>query len=129
MSVSRTPMSLFIVTVKIEINLQCFTESVSLRDLSKPNSRLEITNPNTLHLEAVNGAQLGSALTGATGELTKRPVQPVSWHRHRWVRRNSQMMYLYLGGSVPMQQSLRLFDGADPTYTTEDFLNTITEKW
>ena len=25
-----------------------------------------------------------------------------------------------------MQQSLRPFDGTDPTYTTEDFLNAIT---
>ena len=25
-----------------------------------------------------------------------------------------------------MQQSLRPFDGSDPTYTTEDFLNAIT---
>ena len=36
------------------------------------------------------------------------------------------MMYPYLGGSVPMQQSLRPFDGTDPTYTTENFLNAIT---
>ena len=42
------------------------------------------------------------------------------------VRRNTQLMYPYLGGSVPMQQSLRPFDGTDPTYTTEDFLNAIT---
>ena len=31
------------------------------------------------------------------------------------VRRNTQMMYPCLGGSVPMQQSLRPFDGTDPT--------------
>ena len=42
------------------------------------------------------------------------------------VRANTQMMYLYLGRSVPMQQSLRPFDCTDPTYTTEDFLNAIT---
>ena len=35
-------------------------------------------------------------------------------------------MYPYLGGLVPMQQSLRPFDGTDPTYTTEDFLKAIT---
>ena len=35
------------------------------------------------------------------------------------------MMYPYLGGSVPMQQSLRQFDCTDPTYKTEDFLNAI----
>ena len=42
------------------------------------------------------------------------------------VRRNTQIMYPYLGSLVPMQQSLRPFDGTDPTYTTEDFLNAIT---
>ena len=36
------------------------------------------------------------------------------------------MVYPYLGGLVPMQQSLRPFDCTDPTYTTEDFLNAIT---
>ena len=33
------------------------------------------------------------------------------------------MIYPY---SVPMQQSLRPFDGTDPTYTTGDFLDAIT---
>ena len=42
------------------------------------------------------------------------------------VRKNTQMMYPYIGGWVPMQQSLRPFDGTEPTYTTEDFLNAIT---
>ena len=42
------------------------------------------------------------------------------------VRRNTQMMYPYLGGSVPTLQSLRPFDGTDPSYKTEDFLNAIT---
>ena len=37
------------------------------------------------------------------------------------VRRNTQMMYPYLGGLVPMQQSLRPFDGTDTIYTTENF--------
>ena len=36
------------------------------------------------------------------------------------------MMYPCLGSSVPMQQSPTTFDGTDPTYTTEDFLNAIT---
>ena len=35
-------------------------------------------------------------------------------------------MYTFLGGSVLLQQSLRPFDGTDPTYTTEDFLKAIT---
>ena len=42
------------------------------------------------------------------------------------VRLNSQMMYPYLGGSVPMQLSLRPFDGTDSTYTTQDLLIAIT---
>ena len=37
------------------------------------------------------------------------------------------MIYPHLGGSVPLQQSLRPFDGTDPTHTTEDSLNAITE--
>ena len=36
------------------------------------------------------------------------------------------MMYPYLVGSVLMQQSLKPFDGTDPTYTTEDLSNAIT---
>ena len=43
-------------------------------------------------------------------------------------RRNTQLMYPYLGGSVPMQQSLRPFDGTDPTYKTEEFLKAITSN-
>ena len=34
------------------------------------------------------------------------------------VRRNTQTMYLYFGGSVPMQQCLRSFDSTGPIYTT-----------
>ena len=33
---------------------------------------------------------------------------------------------MYLGGSEPIQQSLCPFDGTDPNYTTENFLNAIT---
>ena len=40
--------------------------------------------------------------------------------------RIAQMIYPYLGGSVPMQVSPRTFDGTDPTYITEDILNAIT---
>ena len=38
------------------------------------------------------------------------------------------MINPYLGGSVPMEQSLRPFDGTDPTYTREDFLIAIRAK-
>ena len=44
------------------------------------------------------------------------------------VCQNRRVMCFYLGGSVPMQNSLRLFHGTDPTYTTEDFLMVITAK-
>ena len=44
------------------------------------------------------------------------------------VLRNTQMMYPYLGGLVPMQQSLRPFDGTDPSYTTEDFFKCYHSK-
>ena len=44
------------------------------------------------------------------------------------IRQNIQMIYPLLGGSVPMQQSLRPSDGTDLTYTTEDFLNAITSN-
>ena len=36
------------------------------------------------------------------------------------------MIYHYLRGSVPMQKLLQPFDGSDPTYTAEYFLNTIS---
>ena len=62
MCVSLTPVLLFIVTVIIEIYLQCSTESVILRDLGKPTSRVEKSSPNSLHHKAVKGAHLGSAL-------------------------------------------------------------------
>ena len=41
-------------------------------------------------------------------------------------RRNAQKIYPYVGGPVPMQQSLRPFDVTEPTYTIEDFLRAIT---
>ena len=40
----------------------------------------------------------------------------------------TQMMYPYLCGSGPMQQSLGPFAGTDPTQKTEDFLNAITSN-
>ena len=51
-------------------SLQCFTELVSLRDIGKSTSRAEISSPSSLYFKAVKGAHIGSALTGATSELT-----------------------------------------------------------
>ena len=65
-----TPVLYFITTVIIYVYLQCFTESVSLRDIDMPTSRAEISSPSSLYLTAVKGAHIGSALTGATSALT-----------------------------------------------------------
>ena len=70
MRVSLTPVFFFKTTVIIEIYLQCFIESVSLRDIGKPTSRAEIGSLSSLYNKAVKGAHNGSALTGATSELT-----------------------------------------------------------
>ena len=56
--------------VIIEIYLQCFTDSVILRDIGKPTSRAEISSPSSSYFKAVKGAHIGSALTGAASELT-----------------------------------------------------------
>ena len=74
-----------------------------MRQLNSQNTQQTTNAPTPYYLQA-------------TSTQTPSPV----------VRRNTQLMYPYLGGSVPMQQSLRPFDGTDPTYTTEEFLNAIT---
>ena len=53
-----------------EVLLQCFTELVSLRELGKPASRTEKSNPNSSYFRAVKRAQIKSAFTDATSELT-----------------------------------------------------------
>ena len=63
----------FITTVIIEVYLQCFTESVSLRDIGKPTSRAEISTPSTLYHKAVKRSHLVSALTG----VTRSPFSPL----------------------------------------------------
>ena len=57
-----TPVLSFLTTVIIEVYSQCFTESVSLRDVGKSTSRAEISSPSSLYSMAVNGALSGSAL-------------------------------------------------------------------
>ena len=70
MCIPLTPVLYFLTTVIIEIYSQCFTESVSLRDIGESTSRAEISSPSCLYFKAVKGAHIGSALTGATSELT-----------------------------------------------------------
>ena len=65
-----TPVLTLLYIVIIEVHLQCFTESVSLRDIGKSNPPAEINSPSSLCFKAVKGAHLGSALIGATSELT-----------------------------------------------------------
>ena len=57
-----TPVLYFLTTVIIEVYTQCFTESVSLRDIGKSTSRAEISIPSSLYFKAVKGAHIGSAL-------------------------------------------------------------------
>ena len=65
MCILLTPVLYFITTVIIEVYLQCFTESVSLRDIGRPTSRAEISRPSPLYRKAVKGAHLGSGLNPA----------------------------------------------------------------
>ena len=52
----------YITTIIIEVYLQCFTESVTLREIGNFTSRAEMGSPNYLYFKAVKGAQVGSAL-------------------------------------------------------------------
>ena len=63
-----TPVLTLLYIVIIKVYLQCFTESVSLRDIGMPTSRAEMSSLSYLYFKAVKGAHLGSALTGATSE-------------------------------------------------------------
>ena len=57
-----TPVLTKLYAVKIEVFLQCFPESVSLRQLVKPNLRAEISSTNSPDFKAVKGVLRGSAL-------------------------------------------------------------------
>ena len=70
MCIPLTPVLALLHIVTFDVYLQCFTESVSLRDIGKPTSRAEISSPNSLYFKAAERAHIGSALTGATSELT-----------------------------------------------------------
>ena len=49
MCIPLTPVLYFLTTVIIEVYSQCFTESVSLRDIGKSTSRAEISSPSSLY--------------------------------------------------------------------------------
>ena len=62
MCILMTPVLYYIISVIIEVHLQRFTESVSLKELGKRISSAEIRSLNSLYLKAVKGAHIWSAL-------------------------------------------------------------------
>ena len=71
MCIPLTPVLPLLYIVIFELYLQCFTESVSLRDISKPTSLAEIISPSSLYFKAIKGAHLESALASAIGKFSK----------------------------------------------------------
>ena len=70
MCILLTPVLYFLTSVIIEVYLQCFTESVSLRDIGKPTWHAEISSSSSLYFNDVKGTHNGPALTDVTSELT-----------------------------------------------------------
>ena len=101
------------------------TEPIILNNSTEPthgtNQNIQITPQQLVNIVRQLNSQNTQQVTNAptTYYLQAAATQPLS----PVVRKNTQMMYPYLGGSLPMQKSLRPFDGTDPTYTTEEFLN------
>ena len=118
MCILLTPVLYFITTVIIEVYLQCFTESVSLRGIGKPTSRAEVSSPSSLYLKAVKGAHIGSALTGANSELTNSNRKKNSHKTHYFYLRkklknrlHSFLLFVYLklrekGNTTPIKTKL-----------------------
>ena len=70
MCIPLTGVLTFLYSVIIEVYLQCSTDSVSLSEIGKPPLRAEISSPSSLYFKVKKGAHFGSALFGATSELT-----------------------------------------------------------
>ena len=62
MCIPPTPVLTLLYIILIEVYLQCFTKSDSLRDIGKPTSRAEISSPNSLYFKAAKRAHSGSTL-------------------------------------------------------------------
>ena len=71
MCIPMTPVLYFLTTIIIEVYFHGFTESVSVRDISKSTSRAEISSPSSLHFKAVKGTHIGSALIVQLNVLSK----------------------------------------------------------
>ena len=122
MCIPLTPVLNFLTTVLIEVYSQCFTESVSIRDIGKSTSRAEISSSSSLYFKAVKGAHIGSALTGATSELKNSNRKknshktPLSLLRKKKLgtRLHSFLLFIYLkikkkGNTTPTKQKLLIF--------------------
>ena len=106
-----------------QISVHFNTEPIILNNSTQPtlvnNQNIQITPKQSVnivrHINSQNSQQTTNAPTPyyLQAASTQTPLL--------LVRRNTQLIYPYLGGSVPMQQSLKPFDGTDPTYITEDF--------
>ena len=121
MCIPLTPVPYFLTTVITEVYSLCFIESVSPRDIGKSTSRAEISSPSSLYFKAVKGAHIGSALTGATSELTNSNRKKNS-HKTPFcllrkklrIRIHSLLFFIYLkfkkkGNTAPIKQKLRIF--------------------
>ena len=104
------------------------TEPIILNNSTQPtptnNQNFQVTQQQLL----ISGRQINSQNNQQpTNAPTRYYLQTAPTQtRSAVIRRNTQIMNPYLGGSVPVQQSLSPFDGIDPTYTTEDNLNAST---
>ena len=74
MCIPLTPVLYFLTTVIIEVYSQCFSESVSLRDIGKSTSRAEISSPSSSYFKAVKGAHIGSALRDSVTDFSLKSV-------------------------------------------------------
>ena len=118
MCIPLTPLLCLLYTVIIQIYTMCFIESVSLRDIGKSTSRAEISSPSSSYLKAVKGTLSGSALTGATSELTnsnrkKNPQKtPFSLLRkHSRFRKHTFLFIIFKklkrkGNTIPIKNKL-----------------------
>ena len=61
MCIPLTPVLLLKIMVKIEVSLQCFIESVSLRAIGKPTSGPELRSLKPLYFKSPKRADFGSA--------------------------------------------------------------------
>ena len=87
MCIPLTPVLTLLYIVIIEVHLKSFTELVSLRDIGKPTSSAEISSPSSLSFKAVKGVRIGTALTGATSELTNPNRKKNSHKAHYFLLR------------------------------------------